>query len=436
MKNILLIGAGKSATACLEFLAKQSADGSFGFTVADASLELIKEKTRQFEHVQKVVINITDAKEREALLRGKDVAISLLPPQLHILIAKECLHQKVHLLNASYQDENIKLLDKEIKAHQLLFISELGLDPGIDHMSAMQLIARIKKEGGIIDSFVSHCGGLVAEGSDNNPWHYKISWNPKNIVTAGKAGAHFLEDGNEVVLNYEALFKPTNSVQINGTHNKSYGFYPNRDSLTYLELYALENAKTFMRTTLRHPMFLVGWGKIVALKLTEDTVIFDSNQMSIGQILQEHLTKNDLINLWNELRLDGKFREQIDFLLSVQEDALLLRNGVSICDVLQHSMEKKLSLSPHDKDMIVMQHEIIYRIGSVSKSISSSLVIEGDDAMHTAMAKTVGLPLAITALLIIENKIKLSGLHIPIVAEIYEPVLQELKKYGIVFEET
>lgn len=436
LKNILLIGAGKSATACLEFLGKKSSDGSFIFTVADASLELLKTKTTAFPHVKIEALDATNSEQRANIIAGKNVVISLLPASLHSLIAVECVSQGVHLLNASYQDEKIMLLEKEIKEKGLLFISELGLDPGIDHMSAMKMITAIKNEGGVISSFVSHCGGLIAPEDDDNPWHYKISWNPRNIVLAGKAGAKYLQDGKEIDVNYRKLFDAANQVMVNGNLNESFGFYPNRDSLSYIDLYQLQTATTFMRTTLRAVDFLVGWSEIVALQLTNEEVKYNSDELSIAMILSQHLTENQLTDKWISMYENDKLKEQIHFLFSTDISTIKLHKGmVSICDVLQHCMEEKLVLQPTDRDMIVMQHDIDYTLHTESKSLSSTLVLKGDDAVHTAMAKTVGLPLAITALLILDNKISITGLHIPIIPEIYEPVLEALEQEGIVFKE-
>lgn len=436
MKNILLIGAGKSATSCLEFLAKKSVDGSFGFTVADASLNILQEKTKSFPHVKIGELDASNEDQRAEIIKGKNVVISLLPPHLHKLIASECVSQSVHLLNASYQDDDIKALANEVKNKGLLFISELGLDPGIDHMSAMKMIANISKQGGKIKSFVSHCGGLIAAESDDNPWHYKISWNPRNIVMAGKAGAKYLEGNSEVELYYKDLFNTENRVKINGSVNEEYGYYANRDSLSYIDLYKLEDATTFMRTTLRHKDFLNGWSEVVGLELTNEEVIYDSDQKTIAEILDAHLSNNNLLAKWNVLQENIDFSSQINFLLGSNTSKKINKGLVSIADVLQYCMEEKLLLQPSDKDLIIMQHDINYVINDENKSLSSTLVLKGDDAVHTAMAKTVGLPLAITALLILENKITLTGLHIPIVPEIYEPVLQELEKEGIVFQET
>jgi saccharopine dehydrogenase-like NADP-dependent oxidoreductase len=213
----------------------------------------------------------------------------MLPPTLHFLVAKDCLQFSRHLLTASYVDEPIKELQKEIDAKGILFLCEMGLDPGIDHMSAMRIIDGIHEKGGKITSFKSHCGGLVAPESDNNPWHYKISWNPRNIVLAGKAGAHYKQDGKEIRLTYEELFSGDNYAKVPGIGYL--GWYPNRDSLSYTSLYGLGNADTFIRTTLRHPDFMYGWKNVVDLHLTNEEPAYESNGKSLATVFKEHLDK-------------------------------------------------------------------------------------------------------------------------------------------------
>src|SRR6478672_1110851 len=260
LKHIVLFGAGKSATVLIEYLKEIATENIWQVIVADNNLETAQAKVGEHALVKAVSVNIENADERKELIEQADVVISLMPPHLHYLLALDCLELNKHLLTASYVDEQIKSLQPEIEKRNLLFLCEMGLDPGIDHMSAMQLFHRIKEEGGTITSFKSHCGGLVAPESDDNPWHYKISWNPRNIVMAGKSGAHFRENGEEKRVDYEHLF--TNEHQVDIPDLGLLSWYPNRDSLSYAPLYGLENIPTFVRTTLRHPDFMFGWKNI------------------------------------------------------------------------------------------------------------------------------------------------------------------------------
>ena len=497
LKHIVLFGAGKYATVLIEYLKEIATENIWQVIVADNNLETAQAKVGEHALVKAVSVNIENADERKELIEQADVVISLMPPHLHYLLALDCLELNKHLLTASYVDEQIKSLQPEIEKRNLLFLCEMGLDPGIDHMSAMQLFHRIKEEGGTITSFKSHCGGLVAPESDDNPWHYKISWNPRNIVMAGKSGAVYKENGKEVHLPYENLFNAERIVSLPG--GEVYAYYPNRDSLHYIDLYDLHHINTFVRTTLRHPEFCFGWKNIVDLKLTEEQKVYQTDGLSFANFFRQHFEKHgfgewlnnmlstrlayatemmqklmQLIEAEQEAANEGvETDEEIMMIdekgdlttIDVEEvkdkaaesvaykmheanvsmkqlfylgldDETLINNGLcSAAEVLQIILEKKLALLPKDKDMIVMMHEINYEVKGKKSKIKSTLVVKGTDNLHTAMAKTVGLPLGIAAKLILEEKIKETGLHIPVKPAIYEPVLKELEKQGIVFHE-
>ena len=447
MKTILLFGAGKSATVLIDQLIADAEANNWKFIIADASKELILSKTNNSPFAEAVELDINNEKARETLIQSAHVVISMMPPDLHFIVAKDCVEYRKHLLTASYLDDKIKSLRDEISNRKLLFLCEMGLDPGIDHMSAHKLIDEIKAEGGVISSFKSHCGGLVAPESDDNPWHYKISWNPRNIVMAGKAGAVYKLNGQIVKENYEALFKPERGVRL----DEALGFlswYPNRDSLPYIDLYGLHDAETFLRTTLRYPDFMYGWNNIVELQLTDETKSYETDGMSLAGFFKQHFEKVNFAE-WLTKKLEERLTDggenkmheaditlkQLIF-LGMNDDETLINKGLcSTADVLQFAMERKLALKPEDKDMIVMLHELEFRVQSSEFRVQSYLIVKGEDSLRTAMAKTVGLPLAIAAKLILNETIKLRGLHIPTHVEIYEPVLKELEEHGIRFVE-
>ena len=298
----------------------------------------------------------------------------------------------------------------------------MGLDPGIDHMSAMQIINRIREQGGKIHAFRSHAGGLVAPESDDNPWHYKISWNPANVVRAGSSGAIFKENGTIRKINYHELFEQTGRIKIEALGD--FAWYPNRDSLAYIPIYGLETAQSFIRTTLRHPDFCKGWKNLVKAGLTDE-------EKPIGM---ETKTVSD----WSRpllAYLDEGNRNMYEQLGLFANDPLPT-GAASSAKILQALLEKNWKMKESDKDMIVMLHEFEYVYNHRTIYLKSLLVVKGENARRTAMAKTVGLPLGIAAKLILENKISTIGLHIPIIPEIYEPVLSELEKEGIHFRET
>jgi saccharopine dehydrogenase-like NADP-dependent oxidoreductase len=498
MKQVLVFGAGKSATVLISYLLENAAVENWDVVVVDADITLAQSKIGSSPHGQAVSFDIKDEELRQAHIQRSDIVISMLPPTLHFLVARDCLSFSKHLLTASYVDDPIKNMQHEIAQKGLLFLCEMGLDPGIDHMSAMKIIDDIHARSGKITSFKSHCGGLVAPESDDNPWHYKISWNPRNVILAGKAGAHYRENGNEIKLRYEDLFSADRLVEIPGLG--FFGWYPNRDSLTYTSLYGLEEADTFIRTTLRHPDFIYGWKNVIDLELTDELPQYETDGKTLALVFKEHLdkqnfpawikekmsvrfeeTKDILVNLEKLMEAEHRAEEtgeevpgsfisadekgnlheielqqiktkaaafvaykmheanltlkQLTFLGLDDQETIVDKGLCSAADILQFAFEKKLGLGANDRDMIIMLHEFEYSVNGERSAISSSLVVKGEDNLHTAMAKTVGLPLGIAAKLILNGQIRLHGLHIPTVKEIYEPVLKELQSRGIQFNE-
>lgn len=428
MKQILLFGAGKSATVLIDYLKQTATDKQWQVKVADVNLAAVQSKVGEHARVSAVGVSIDNEPERQALIKAADVVISLLPPSLHYTVALDCLAFGKHLLTASYVDDKIRALAAEINNKGILFLCEMGLDPGIDHMSAMQLIHRIKAKGGKIRSFLSHCGGLVAPESDTNPWHYKISWNPRNVVLAGKAGAIFRENNAVQTRQYEKIFTDCTEVAIDGLGTLAY--YPNRDSLSYISTYDLTEAKTFLRTTLRYPDFCRGWQTVIELGLTDETDTLQTDGLTVSAFLQNRFAvKNRQFDQLSPLQ-----QEQFLF-LGWKDVTLINKSQCSSADVLQFILEKQWVLLPGDKDMVVMLHEIGYEVAGSTFQVTSSLVVKGEDHVRTAMAKTVGLPLGIAATLLLEGKIAATGLHIPIIPAIYEPVLEKLADQGIVFHE-
>ena len=499
MNQILLFGAGKSATVLIQYLLKQAEAEQWKLIVVDQDLSLAKSKTANSNFAEAISFDIHDEQKRIQHITESNLVISLLPPALHFLVAQDCLNVGRSLLTASYVDAKMLNLRPKILDKKLLFLCEMGLDPGIDHMSAMQMVHRIKQAGGKIVSFRSHCGGLIAPESDDNPWHYKISWNPRNIVLAGKDGAAYRENVEIRQMRYEELFTSDRLVEIPELQFLSW--YPNRDSLSYIPIYNLEESSTFVRTTLRHPDFMYGWKNLIDLKLTDTSMDYEFKEdITLGEFFKIHFEKHGFSE-WVQEKMIHRFSqtkqmlEKLLQLMQAEEDAaeqgevipdqlmmvdgkgklndihvdevkenaaavvarqmheanltlkqlfylgmddfktLIPKGKYSPADILQLAMETKLALKPGDRDMVVMLHEIGYEIDNERREAKSCLLVKGDDNLHTAMAKTVGLPLGIAAKLILQQKIKLTGLHIPIIPEIYEPVLKELEDEGIRFKE-
>lgn len=421
MKRIVVFGAGKSATCLIDYLTEICIEKGWLLTIGDADPDALKKKLVKSPAVNSVQVNVENSQERNVLIAESDLVISLLPPALHILIARDCVSRSKNLLTASYVDDEIRKLSSGINENNLLFLYEMGLDPGIDHMSAMQIIHRIQEEGGRITVFRSHTGGLVAPESDDNAWHYKISWNPYNVVRAGSAGAVYKEAGEIKKQDYKNLFENTGMVEFKPLGN--YAWYPNRDSLTYIPVYGLASAHSFIRTTLRHPVYCMGWKNLVKSGLTDDESTVDSTIKTIAEWSSPLLPFVTAENkyLYDQLGLFDKGRLPADVRTSAK--------------ILQTLLEKNWKMKDSDKDMILMLHEFEYEKKNKKHFLQSRLLVKGDNALRTAMAKTVGLPLGIAAKLILENKISLQGLHIPIIREIYEPVMEELALNGIRFHE-
>ena len=460
MYTIVLFGAGKSATVLIGYLKKLAADKYCKVVVADADLAAVQSKLGSQEFTEAIRIDISQEKERRELIRVADVIISLLPPGLHVILAKDCLLLRRHLLTASYISEEIKNLEPEIAKQKLLFLCEMGLDPGIDHMSAMKLIHQIQQNKGKIRVFRSHCGGLVAPESDDNPWHYKISWNSRNVVLAGKAGADYLLNGNRIHQAYPSLFDKNPQIKVPGIGTLAY--YPNRDSLNYADRYRLHDTDTFIRTTLRHPDFCKGWKFLIELGLTSEEKKYATDGMSFARFFKQYFeemgSRTFSAGFSGNFSFPGGVEEfshffksilgtdtlqdadlllqQLRFLGIADDDTYINKGLCSAADILQLILEAKLVLRPDDQDMVVMVHEIEYETGGKISRIVSRLVVKGTDGLHTAMARTVGLPLGIAAKLILEKKIQETGLLIPVLPTIYLPVLHELENQGIRFEET
>lgn len=440
MKKIVVFGAGLSATYLIKYLEDNAAAYNWQICVADRDINLVNKKCSS-QATQRLAIDVSNQQEVTELITGASLVVSMLPAFLHIEIAKICLKLSINLATASYLSPELKELDNEVKAKGLTFLNECGLDPGIDHLSAMKLLDGIRSDGSEIRDFESFTGGLLAPECEDNPWKYKFTWNPRNVVLAGSGGAvKFIHNGQYKYVPYHKVFRRTEIVSID--HYGKFEGYANRDSLKYRETYGLDNVKTMFRGTFRRPGFSRAWNCFVSLGATDDSyVLEDSENMThrgfINTFLAYHPTDSvelklrqylgiaqDDVDLWEKLESTGIF----------STEKVGLKNA-SPAKILQSILEKKWSLKPTDRDMIVMWHKVVYHTNGEEHQMESSLVCEGEDQEHTAMAKTVGLPLAIACKLILTNKIAAKGCILPISAEFYTPILSELEEYGIVFQE-
>ncbi|MBS1928356.1 MAG: saccharopine dehydrogenase NADP-binding domain-containing protein [Chitinophagaceae bacterium] len=434
-KKILLFGAGKSTTSLIRYLLSFAEADCLEICIADTNINQAREKIGNSPYGMAIQLDISNAEERKSLIKKADLVISMMPPALHILVARDCVAEGKSLLTASYADEAMKSLNEEVARKGLLFLCEMGLDPGIDHMSAMQIIEQIRAKGGVIKKFFSHCGGLIAPESDDNPWHYKITWNPRNVVTAGMGGAKFLEDGNISKMEYAKLFDSNRKVTTGNEQVPYLSYYPNRDSLPYISLYNLHTCSDFMRTTLRYPSFMTGWLQMIELGFTDETISYQTNGMSIGSFFHAHLKSRNLDPEKPGAFITREFREQLEFLGLHDTGTPINLGEASIIEIMQFILQTKLVMHRTDKDLVVMIHEFLYEWKGKNFILHSSLFLKGIDNEETAMAKTVGLPLGIAARKILNGEIKSKGVRIPIEQEIYSQVLPELESLGIKFME-
>ncbi len=438
MPNILLLGAGKSSTYLIDYLVAGAPKHKWHLVVADLDQELALSRIGRTFHASAVSLDIRDPESRRSRIETSDLVISLLPPALHESVAKDCLDLHKNLLTASYRDEGVRKMAPRIEKAGLLFLYEMGLDPGIDHMSSAKLIRSITGKGGVVHSFRSFCGGLSDPSANDNPWHYKVSWNPRNVVLAGKSGAVYKEKGRICRLTYEELFDQAKTVQVPGLGRLAY--YPNRDSLEYMSLYQVEEAETFMRATLRFPDFCEGWNALVKLGLTDENKSLNTDRMPFARWATQNLrhrkgaSSEEALQEFLKVHENSKVIRQLRY-LGFLNGGLINQGKRSNAEVLQSVLENKLKMEPDDRDLIVMQHEIEFERRNIRTRLMATLKVIGENDHHTAMAKTVGLPLGIMAKLILTRKIALSGLLIPILPEIYQPVLRELDEWGIRFEE-
>ena len=441
MRNILLIGAGRSSAFLVKYFLDHAQKEEWMLTVADVSLELAQGKTGNHPRSRALAFDINNEDQRKDEISKADLVVSMLPAHMHLEVAKECIRQKKHLATASYVTKEMQQLHVQAVKDGIALLNECGLDPGLDHMSAMNILDREKSKQGEVISFKSYTGGLVAPESNDNPWGYKFSWNPRNVILAGQGTAKFLENGKNRYLPYSRLFMETERIEVEGYG--TFDGYANRDSLSYRPLYHLEKIPTMLRGTLRQEGFCRAWNVFVQLGLTDDAfLINDPDRLTWAQLIDAFLPlkKNDQslkarLAAFMNVSEDSREMKMVEW-TGVLEDIPLGLPQATPAQALQKLLEEKWKLLHGDKDMIVMQHIFeIRQPDNNSKALKSTLVVKGEDENYTAMAKTVGLPLAITARLILNGQIKSRGVLVPVTKEIYVPVLEELEQYGIRFNE-
>ena len=441
MRNILIIGSGKSTSYLLKYLLDKSESEQLFITVADLNITQAKTLIANHKNATAITLDVFNDSDRKTAIQAADIVISMLPARFHIEVAKDCVLYKKHMVTASYVDQNMQDLHQEAIKKGLILMNEIGVDPGIDHMSAMHVLDRIRENGGKLILFESFTGGLVAPESDTNLWNYKFTWNPRNVVIAGQGGsAKFLQEGTYKYIPYNRLFRRTEFLEIENFGR--FEVYANRDSLKYQSIYGLENVKTLYRGTIRRVGFCKAWNIFVTLGMTDDSyTIEDSENMSYRDFTNAFLpySPNDSVEL--KLRYQLKIDQDDiiwDKLLELDifnPDKKVELVKATPAQILQKILMDSWTLAPKDKDMLVMYHKFGYEKDGKHYQIDSSMVTLGQDQTYTAMAKTVGLPVAIATIAILNKKITTPGVQIPINKEVYEPILKQLEPFGITFIE-
>ncbi|RPJ79164.1 MAG: saccharopine dehydrogenase [Deltaproteobacteria bacterium] len=439
MKRVLILGSGMSSTSLINYLLEHAKDLDISVRVGDIAVESAREKIKNNPRAEAFFFNAEKTDQVSAEVKEADVVVSLLPVKSHPLIARQCVRFGKHLVTASYVSPEMAELNKTAFEKDVLLLNEMGVDPGIDHMSAMQVIDRLKEEGNRLIAFESATGGLVAPEYDDNPWRYKFTWAPFNVVTAGNRGARFLHNGKFKHIPYHKLFRRYETIDIPGYGE--FEVYPNRDSLNYQETYGLKDLLTMFRGTIRRPGFCEAWDALVQLGATDHSYTMEGTEnMTFREFTNSFLAYNIVDPVEQKVKtylgLENKpiVMNKLEWLGLFTEEVIGIPE-LTPAQALQHILMKKWQMGPEDKDMIIMQHQFDYiRLASHHKTFST-MVVKGDDQVNTAMSKTVGLPLAIAVKLILSHKIGLRGVQIPVHKEIYEPVLRELESFGISFEE-
>lgn len=435
MKNILLIGAGRTSSSLIKYLLIKSVENDWMITIADQSLEAAEQKAKNHPRAKAIQFNATDKEERSVQIAKADIVVSLLPETHHVHLIKDCIKHRAHLVTASYTSTEMESYDQQVQDAGLIFLNEMGLDPGIDHMDTMRLISKVKNKSGNLISLRSFGGGLIAPESDDNPWGYKITWNPMNVVIAGMASARYVQDSKLRIVPYNRLFLDTHIVDVPDVGK--FEAYPNRDSIKYRRIYNVPRIPNVFRGSLRKIGFCRAWNSLVQIGLTDNRYIVpDSHKLTYNKWLSFYFqkkngvdTKQALIDFLEESN-GSEIIDKIEWLGLLSDEKIKLKDATP-SEILLDLLKKKWKFKENDRDMVILHTEVEYEIENRVEKIISSYVVKGEPGFNTAMASTVGLPMGIAVNLILNNKVNQKGVIIPIHQDIYKPALKELAEFGI-----
>lgn len=443
MKRILVLGAGKSAPYCIHWLLEQAQEHDWFVTVGDLDIEAAEASVAGHARGEAAFFDVNDASVRGPQIERADLVVNLISPQFLSLIAWDCMAHRTPMISASYRSQEIRELSQDAQRCGIVLLCEMGLDPGIDHMSAMSLIQRVHAEGGRITSFCSYGSGVPAPDQEHNPLKYVITWNPRNVVMAGEAGAQFMENGMIKIVPYHHVFHHTWRVDVDGVGTLE--AYPNRDSLSYMQAFGLDDVTTMIRGTLRYPGWSETWARLVQLGLPNETLrIPDLAERSFAEVVEMFLPLNmsgpkldTRVARFLGISPTGKIIENMRW-LGLFSDEPTSCEGDTAAAMLIDVLSRKMPLAPDARDMVVLKHELEIDHPDDDRApelLASTMVVKGEPGGMTAMAKTVGLPAALAARMVLTGQLHLTGSHIPTHPSIYEPVLKDLAAAGIAFVE-
>ena len=435
MRRILILGAGMVSQPIVKYLLNQP---DYHVKMASRTISKAEAVIGSHERGQAEELNVTDDEHLENLISDAEVIVSLLPYEYHVKVANFCIKHKKHLITTSYVSENMKNLDDKARKSGVLLLNECGLDPGIDHMSAMRIIHNVESKGGKIISFRSTTGALPSYEANNNPFGYKFSWSPRGVLLASRNPSQWLQDGKIISYPGEQLFENYTIEDVPGVG--SFENYPNRNSVQYKDLYGLKDALTVYRGTFRMPGWCETMRNIVALGWLNDRPLKDFHGRTYGDLTGYLVgsTSSDGLSektaLFLGLKPYSTVIKRLEW-LGLFSDINLPRDRDNPLDYLNVLTLQKMSLGKEERDMVVMHHEFFADYGVKKENITSTLVEYGIPNKDSAVARTVALPAAIAVKMLLEEKIKLSGVYIPVVPDIYNPILDELESIDIKFSE-
>jgi saccharopine dehydrogenase (NADP+, L-glutamate forming) len=433
MKKVLVLGAGLVSRPLVRYLL----DHNFHVTIASRTKSKADALIEGHPNGSTAAWLVEDTATLEKMIKNTDLAISLLPATYHVAVANLCVKHKKQMVTTSYVGDPMKALDGPAKQAGVMLLNEIGLDPGIDHMSAMKIIHDVASKGGKVTSFMSYCGGLPAPEANTNPLGYKFSWSPRAVLLAGRNDGRYLKDGKEVYIPGPDLFTHYWKKSFEGIGELE--AYPNRNSLGYIDQYGLKGIKTMYRGTFRYPTWcdtIKKWVDLGLLNLDERT---DLKGLTYAKLIQKLAggccgdVKDDLAKFW-KTNINDVAISKLEWLGALSNKPLPFEKG-TVLDVMGHIMNEKMQYAPGERDMIILHHEFIAEYPSKKEMITSTLIDFGIPNGDSSMARTVSLPAAIGTRLILEGKITATGVHIPVSPDIYNPVLEELERLNIICKE-